>query len=93
MLNIYFNDSATPVHWRLGQKFPVEKNVVIRVGSVEVDGEELKMIGYRLVNLPFSTYKLSTPQRWFGDHAKFIVDFFRVQCAAPEPLEPPELEL
>lgn len=92
MLYICYERSHAPVAWKLGQEFPFHKSYVPSVSWIEADGEELRLIKFKVDNIP--TVKGSGTLRWFGDHARFIVDFIRVYCESPEPLErPKELEL
>lgn len=88
MLYIGFTDGPATLTWKQDQSFPIHKGEVGRITWVEADGEELRLIKFRIKNIPMAIAPPS--QRWFGDHAKFVVDFLRVYCEEPVPLDPPK---
>jgi len=58
--------------WHVGQPSPeIDKD---KVTSIQADSDELWHIISRFTNLPYVMNQDDAPvQRWYGDHAKFIV--------------------
>lgn len=70
------------IQWHVGEKNPLDHNEPLFVTEVQADGDELDYILYRIrpgtipISMEFQkgVKEVTKPvQRWFGDHAKFIV--------------------
>ena len=68
-------DNQTTITWHVGESSPIDdlgstldtNNIV----SVRADGAELDYLEHYYPSLPFMVG--NKVQRWYGDHAKFIV--------------------
>lgn len=77
MLCILYADNKNRLY-RIGDEPGPNQGVasIEQVTMVQADGEELEAIRYQVTNLPMlvnSYPPIATVQRWFGDHAKFLV--------------------
>lgn len=57
--------------WHVGETAPIGQKFICEVSEVQADGDELLWIERNFRNLPI--HNTSPVQRWFGEHAKFIV--------------------